>query len=258
MGVRSSQPRSPNLNKTDGHLLEYYRNTFVAGGGANAGPTIADAGMTASGGNITEYTDSGTVYRAHVFLTTDTFQVTELATDSNLGNTVDILLIGGGGGGGGGNGDYGSGGGGAGGFVEVTSYTVAEATYPITVGGGGSGGMGGYPQNYSRRGINGGDTIFTNPSPETITAKGGIVGFATSLYDSGGTWSANFGNSCVVVFFGLLVSTRSSRLLPRVGCRTVSTNEKSWQYWCNSSPSLVLHGKCLNHFWCHTLRSPSK
>ena len=150
MGVRSSQPRSPNLNKTDGHLLEYYRNTFVAGGGANSGPTIADAGMTASGGNITEYTDSGTVYRAHVFLSTDTFQVTALATDSNLGNTVDILLIGGGGGGGGGNSDYGSGGGGAGGFVEVTGYTVAQATYPITVGGGGS---------------QGGCLLYTSPSP---------------------------------------------------------------------------------------------
>ena len=59
------------------------------------------------------------------------------------------------------------------GFVEVTDYAVAEATYPITIGGGGSQGMGGYPQNASRRGINGGDTIFTNPSPETITAKGG-------------------------------------------------------------------------------------
>ena len=66
-------------------------------------------------------------YIEHIFfLATDTFQVTELATDSDLGNTVDILLIGGGGGGGGGNGDYGSGGGGAGGFVEVTGYTVSH------------------------------------------------------------------------------------------------------------------------------------
>ena len=28
----------------------------------------------------------------------------------------------------------------------------------------------------------------------TVTAKGGIVGFATSLFDNGGSWSANFGN----------------------------------------------------------------
>ena len=67
MGVRSSQPRSPNLNKTDGHLLDYYRNTFLAGGGADSGPATALSGMTASGGNVTEYTDSGTVYRAHMF-----------------------------------------------------------------------------------------------------------------------------------------------------------------------------------------------
>ena len=30
MGVRSSQPRSPNLNKTDGHLLEYLRDDFCS------------------------------------------------------------------------------------------------------------------------------------------------------------------------------------------------------------------------------------
>ena len=41
MGVRSSQPRSPNLNKTDGHLLDYYRNTFGAGGGGSGLVLIA-------------------------------------------------------------------------------------------------------------------------------------------------------------------------------------------------------------------------
>ena len=39
----------------------------------------------------------------------------------------------------------------------------------------------------------------------TITAKGGIVGFATSLYDSGGTWSANFGNG----YFGTTAITNA-------------------------------------------------
>ena len=55
MGVRSSQPRSPNLNKTDGHLLEYFRNTFVeGGGGTNFSPL---QGMTATGGIVSDYTD---------------------------------------------------------------------------------------------------------------------------------------------------------------------------------------------------------
>ena len=33
MGARSSQSRGPGLNETDGHLLEYFRNTFTGGGG---------------------------------------------------------------------------------------------------------------------------------------------------------------------------------------------------------------------------------
>ena len=61
MGVRSSQPRSPNLNKTDGHLLEYFRNTFVLVVEQILLDLAPPSGMSASGGNITEYTDSGTV-----------------------------------------------------------------------------------------------------------------------------------------------------------------------------------------------------
>ena len=33
MGARSSQSRGPGLNKSDGHLLQYFRNNFGAGGG---------------------------------------------------------------------------------------------------------------------------------------------------------------------------------------------------------------------------------
>ena len=33
MGARSSQSRGPGLNKSDGHLLEYFRKSFGAGGG---------------------------------------------------------------------------------------------------------------------------------------------------------------------------------------------------------------------------------
>ena len=65
MGVKSSQPRSPNLNKTDGHLLEYFRQTFGAGGGGtNASPP---SGLSASGGVISDYTDRSDIYRSHIF-----------------------------------------------------------------------------------------------------------------------------------------------------------------------------------------------
>ena len=33
MGARSSQSRGPGPNKTDGHLLEYFRQNFSGGGG---------------------------------------------------------------------------------------------------------------------------------------------------------------------------------------------------------------------------------
>ena len=57
-------------------------------------------GLTATGGNTTEYTDpvSGYIYRSHVFTATGTFDVTDTGA---FGNTVEYLTIGGGGGGGG-------------------------------------------------------------------------------------------------------------------------------------------------------------
>ena len=79
MGVRSSQPRSPNLNKTDRHLLEYFRNTFVEGGGGT-NSSSAGTGLSATGGVISDYADSGTVYRAHIFTSSGTFEVTEIGS----------------------------------------------------------------------------------------------------------------------------------------------------------------------------------
>ena len=145
MGARSSQSRGPGLNKTDGHLLEYFRQTFGAGGGGNSGPSVSPVvGHTATGGVISDYTDGGFVYRSHVFTASGTFDVTALG---NQGNTVEYLVVAGGGGGGGG---YYGGGGGAGGLrtnlpghplaTGNPSFTVAAGptSYTVTVGGGGA------------------------------------------------------------------------------------------------------------------------
>ena len=144
-------------------------------------PGQVPAGLTATGGVISEYTDGPAVYRAHVFTSSGEFEVTEIGT---FGGDVDLLLIGGGGGGGAGFHSYGPGsGGGAGGWVQVTTYTLAAATYPVTVGGGGAGGPSGSPNaGGGRPGTSGGDSVFTNPSPETITAKGGGGGGGTAPY----------------------------------------------------------------------------
>ena len=66
MGARSSQPKSPNLNKADGHLLEYFRNTFGAGGGGtNDAPSAS--GIVATGGTRTTYEDGLDKYAVHTF-----------------------------------------------------------------------------------------------------------------------------------------------------------------------------------------------
>ena len=98
MGVKSSQPRSPNLNKTDGHLIEYFRNAFGAGGGA-AIPLPPETGMVASGGIINEYTSGTDVYKSHIFNSSGTFTVSSLSSNMPDGDQVDVLVVAGGGGG---------------------------------------------------------------------------------------------------------------------------------------------------------------
>ena len=69
----------------------------------------APAGITATGGFISDYTDGPAVYRAHVFTSTGTFDVT---APGGYGDTVEYLVVAGGGGsnqaGGGGGGGAGS------------------------------------------------------------------------------------------------------------------------------------------------------
>ena len=95
MGARSSQSRGPGLNETDGHLLEYFRNTFTGGGGADSGPTAAPPGfggpqgLTATGGVVSDYVDGDEVYRAHVFTSSGTFAVTDSTSDFPLSSKYE-------------------------------------------------------------------------------------------------------------------------------------------------------------------------
>ena len=98
----------------------------------NGGLFGGAAALTAFGGIITQYVDSGDskTYRVHTFRGSGKFLVSSGTAD------VDYLIVAGGGGGGG----YGAGG--AGGVSEDTSGSVAVSagTYTITVGTGGAGG----------------------------------------------------------------------------------------------------------------------
>ena len=145
MGARSTGSH-PTATKADGHLLEYFRQNFGVGGGANSGPVVAPYnGHTATGGSINEYSDSGTIYKSHVFVGSGTFEITELGDEA----TIDYLVVAGGGSGGpmhAGSYYSAAGGGGAGGLKTSipgvmpntgSALPVAVASYSVTVGGGG-------------------------------------------------------------------------------------------------------------------------
>jgi len=131
MGARSTGSH-PTTTKADGHLLEYFRQTFGAGGGGTN--EASPIGHSATGGVISDYTSSGIIYRSHTFTSTGTFDVDEVGT---LQSDVEVVLIAGGGGGG----IDAGGGGGAGAFYPNTSVPISSSpgSYPITIGGGGRG-----------------------------------------------------------------------------------------------------------------------
>ena len=87
---------------------EEFLNKFLkARGGDSTGldavsPFVEGAtGMTATGGIISDYTEpsTGNIYRAHIFNSTGTFEVTALGANSPTADAVEYLVIGGGGGG---------------------------------------------------------------------------------------------------------------------------------------------------------------
>jgi hypothetical protein len=94
--------------------------------------------LTAFGGIITQYTDSGTTYRVHAFRGSGKFHVSSGAA------AVDWVLVAGGGGtgvgGGGAGGVLGSIAGASGATVASGAYSVSAGTYTIVVGAGGTGG----------------------------------------------------------------------------------------------------------------------
>ena len=68
MGVRSTGSQHPTTTQADGHLLEYFRQNFGAGGGGtNFGPPLP-IGLTATGGVISDYTERWNIFIEHIFL----------------------------------------------------------------------------------------------------------------------------------------------------------------------------------------------
>ena len=185
---KSQDTGNPSPDGNGGGLLDLISHGYFERQGkltpANAplGP-----GIEATGGVISEYVDSGFKYRAHVFTSSGTFNVTALA-EGDLPNAVEYLVVAGGGGGGGG---YYGGGGGAGGLrtnmssVPISTnnpdVTVAIQPYSVTVGAGGFGG--------GSNGDTGPDAADGNPS----SFNGPNISVIESLGGGGGRGRANGG-----------------------------------------------------------------
>ena len=143
MGIRSQN----NTNPLAAYLDVFSSTGTDAAGAAGSG---SSSGLTASGGVISDYSDGGTIYRAHIFTSTGTLNIT--AGGDFDADGIEYLVVGGGGGGGGGNppSAHGGSGGGAGGLrtnlsghpLTGGSYSISgsfPAPYVVTVGGGGNG-----------------------------------------------------------------------------------------------------------------------
>ena len=177
MGVRSSQPKSPNLNKADGHLLEYFRQNF-SGGGGGTNPPPPSSSIEATGGTISDYTEGSTNYRAHVFSASGSFQVTNLAVGT-FPNNIDVVVIGGGGGGG----SNISGGGGAGGYREFNQIPISSTgTYPLIIGAGGAAS----PTENSKGTVGAATTFFLTPYGPIVGTGGGGGGSRNTRDGSAG------------------------------------------------------------------------
>ncbi len=132
-----------------GGLLDLFTNGYFERQGdiynAPGAPPPPPVGLTATGGIISDYTSGSDVYRAHIFTSSGTFDVTAPGT---FGDTVEYLVVAGGGGGGENDTDRG-GGGGAGGLrsnfptipapFKTPVLTSTVQSYAITVGAGGVG-----------------------------------------------------------------------------------------------------------------------
>jgi hypothetical protein len=210
MGARSSRNTTQN-NRSDGHLLEYFRNTFVRGGGASN--VAAPSGLTATGGVISDYSDPGTgnIYRAHIFTSSGTFNVTGPGSYDPAG--VEYLVVSGGGAGG----NHIGGGGGAGGLLSnhpnipaplrqsaFPIPAVFPAPYSVTIGAGGAGrygpsptpGLGGNPSAFGPvstvGGGGGGSAGGAGPSP---AGSGGGMGHGPGTGTAGTPGQGNPGGS---------------------------------------------------------------
>ena len=207
-----------------GGILDLFENGyFERQGGIYNAPAVTPQGLTATGGVVSDYTVSSTVYRAHVFTSSGTFDVSEIG---NFGSNIEYLVVAGGASGGGGSASAGGrGGGGAGGLrtnlpgvqtaggtpLTGSAFTVAtdggngSGSYTVTVGGGGS-------RTIQSNGYGGTPSYFGPPTTnQGIEAAGGGAGgmepYSPGTANDGGSGGASYSSGTDKIGLGNTPST---------------------------------------------------
>ena len=201
MGIGNVRGKAVDKASDGGNFSRSDHAWLAQGQGFAAGPTSTEPkGFEATGGFVSEYTDSqdGEVYRAHIFNTSGTFDITSPGEYDPLG--IDYMIIGGGGAGGNlsaTQSQTATGGGGAGSLHYKTGVAVPgtyPAPYPVVVGGGGycsdvPGNRPGSPSTFNsvtaQGGGGGGQRSGPAPSPSATGMSGGCGGGGSSYNGTG-------------------------------------------------------------------------
>ena len=138
--IGKSQNNSSSGDGVDGNLGGGILDLFAQGyfareGNINRTPGAPPSGHVATGGVISDYTAPDGVYRAHIFTSSGTFDITSIG---NINSIVEYLVVAGGGGGGAQG--AGSGGGGAGGLrtnlpgvQDAGGNPLTGSAFPVSV-----------------------------------------------------------------------------------------------------------------------------
>jgi len=190
LGATTTTGRNAGIGTAEGTII--YNSTLrevQVYKGALGWTNIGAGFIEATGGTISDYESGGIVYRAHIFTSSGTFNVTAVPA----GSTIETLVVAGGGGGGNGApGSHYGGGGGAGGLLYTTGSPVIAGNYPITVGAGGAWGSAN-----STSGPNGTPSILNAPGTgiSSITSQGGGGG-AGPIASASGANGGSGGGAC--------------------------------------------------------------
>jgi len=209
LGTTTTAGRNAGVGTAIGTLIynETSSSVEVYKGSRLGWKNIAHSFVQATGGQISDYVVGSTVYRAHIFNTSDIFSVENVGPGS-----VDLLLIAGGGGGGGSwtNSTIGNGGGGGAGGLFYRPVAITYGDNPVVIGAGGIGD--GYQQG-GNTGTDGSDSTALD-----ITADGGGRG---GSYGSPG-YAGGAGGSGGGAGYGQVVGSATGVSVSSVGVDLIS------------------------------------